>query len=160
MSESGASEQRLVLLNAVLRVAAKHPSLLTPAAFKELVEVISKHIPIAGLSAIVPDGEGHQRIYVDVSSPIGPRKLGFGHRIPTLPHIQESIYQNARPYICDDARVGSDIAQLAAEVGFLSYTVVPIKTAEGDRVAGGLAWLFREVGAAARRPVDLPIAGG
>lgn len=160
MSENGASEQRLVLLNAVLRVAAKHPSLLTPPAFKELVGVVSKHLPIAGLSAFVPDGEGHQRIYVDVSTPTGPSPLGFGARIPMLPHIMENIYQNARPYICDDARAGSDLAQIAASVGFLSFAVVPIKSAEAERAAGGLAWLFREVGEASRTPMDLLVAVG
>ena len=160
MNESGASHEHLIVLNAALRVAAKHPSLLAPAAFKELVQVISRHLPIAGLIALVPDGDEYQRIYVDVSSPTAMPPLGSGSRIPMLPHFVESIYKQGRPYTCDDARVGSELAQLAAAVGFLSFVVVPIKSAESERAAGGLAWLFREVGEASRAPIDLLVAVG
>jgi signal transduction histidine kinase len=160
MNESGASQQHLLVVNAALRVAAKHPSLLTPVAFKELAQVLAEHIPAAGLIALVPDGEGFQRIYVDVIAPTAPSPIGSGSRIPQQPFMTESIYRDGRPYICDDTRTGSEISQLAAALGFLSFVVVPVKSANAEHAAAGLSWLFREVGEASRAPVDLLVAVG
>ena len=68
----------------------------------------------AGLIALVPDGEGFQRIYVDVLAPTAPSPMGSGSRIPQLPFMTESIYRDGRPYVCDDTRTGSELSRLAA----------------------------------------------
>lgn len=155
MNAGETSEKRLVVLNAALRVAAKHASLLAPAAFQELVQVLSQHLSLAGLAALVPDGEGYQRIYVEVSEPKSQSPLGSGSRIPQMPFVTENIYQHGRPYVCDDTRDGSEVSRIAASVGFLSYVMVPIKGPSSDRPVAGLAWLFREIGEASRAPLDL-----
>lgn len=155
MNEKDASVQRLVVLNAALRVVAKHPSLLTPIAFKELVEALSPHILFAGLVALVPDGEGHQRIYVDITDPIAPPLIGSGSRIEQMAVIDESIYGEGRPYVCNDTREGNDVHRMAAAAGFLSYVLFPIKSLDGTQTVGELAWLFRELGAASHAPLDL-----
>lgn len=160
MKENGASQEHLVVLNAALRVAAKHPSLLAPAAFRELAQVLSEHIPAAGLIALVPDGEGFQRIYVDFIEPTAPSPIGSGSRIPQLHFITENIYRDGVPYVCDDTRNGSEVSRLAATIGFLSFVVVPVKAEGADRAAAGLSWLFREVGEASRAPIDLLVAIG
>ncbi len=160
MSETGASERQLVVVNAALRVAARHPSMLSAAAFKELVNVLSQHLPFAGLVALVPDGDGFQRIYVDVSDALTPPPIGSGSRIPQTARIDESIYVEGRPYVCTDTREGNEVNRIAAASGFLSYVLVPIKSADGTRTLGELAWLFREVGEAARAPLDMLLAIG
>jgi signal transduction histidine kinase len=158
MTETGASEQHFVVLNAALRVAAKHPSLLAPAAFAELVQTLSRYLPIGGLCTLVPENEEYQRIYVDVSDRRGQSSIGFGSRIPILPHYTSEIYGQGKPYICDNAHNGTGLARLAAEVGFGSFIVVPIKTPDNERISGGLAWLFREIGEASKAPMDLLVA--
>ncbi|MBK9265442.1 MAG: PAS domain-containing protein [Polyangiaceae bacterium] len=158
MSSSGASDQHLVVLNAALRVAARHPSLLAPVAFKELFDALSSHLPIAGLVALIPDGEGYQRIYVDMSDKLSPSPIGSGSRIPQMAVIDESIYIEGRPFVCNDTRVGNEVHRIAAASGFLSYVLVPIKSADGKRTVGELAYLFREVGEALRAPLELLVA--
>jgi len=158
MSEGVGTEQHFVVLNAALRVAAKHPSLLAPAAFTEFVQSISKHLPIVGLVTLVPEDDSHQRIYVGVSDARAAGPFGFGSRIPILSHYSTTIYGEGKPYICDDARAGSELARLAAEVGIGSFVVVPIKAPDSNRLAGGLTWLFREIGEASRAPLDLLLA--
>ncbi len=160
MNDKEASVERLVVLNAALRVMAKHPSLLTPVAFKELVETLSQHIPFAGLVALVPDGEGYQRIYVDITDPISPPLIGSGSRIQQMAVIDESIYVEGRSYVCDDTREGNEVHRMAAAAGFLSYVLLPIKSADGERTVGELAWLFRDLGAASKAPLDLLLAIG
>lgn len=155
MSDGGNTDQHLAVLNAALRVAAKHPSLLAPAAFAEFVQAISKFLPIMGLVTLVPEDDSHQRIFVQVSSSRTNFPYGFGSRIPILSHYTTTIYGEGKPYICDDARGGSELARLAADVGIGSFVVVPIKAPDSDRPAGSLTWLFREIGDASRAPLDL-----
>lgn len=148
-------DQHLPILNAVLRIAAIHSSLLAPMAFRELAQVLSQFVPSVGLVALVPEGDAHLRIYVDVTNNLGPSPLGFGSRIPLLPHVDEIVLRQGRPFVCDDSAHGSDLSRVASKVGFHSHVIVPIKVASLSRAAGGLAWLFRDVGEASRAPLDL-----
>lgn len=155
MKDGVVESRHLHVLNAVLRVAATHSSLLAPAAFRELAQVLSQHVPSVGLVALVPEGDAHLRIYVNVTNDLRPSPFGFGSRVPLLPHVAEIVLQQGRPFVCDDSAHGSEIARLTSKVGFQSHIIVPIKAAKSARVAGGLAWLFSDVGGASQAPLDL-----
>ncbi|MDI1483130.1 ATP-binding protein [Polyangium sp. y55x31] len=146
---------KLVVLNAVLRVAARHPSLLAPAAFEDLSRALAAHIEFASVAVLMPDDEGYQRFYTDNADPNLPGTVRFGARIPFDPSFYQRIYVEVRPYICDDTRLGNEIERSVGEVGYRSYVAVPVRSPDGKRVLASFSVTFAEPGAARHAPVDI-----
>ncbi|MDI1449132.1 ATP-binding protein [Polyangium sp. 6x1] len=146
---------KLVVLNAVLRVAARHPSLLAPAAFQDLSRALAAHITFASVAVLLPDDEGHQRFHTDNADPNLPGNVRFGARIPFDPSFYQRIYVEVRPYICDDTRLGNDIERSVGEVGYRSYVAVPVRSPDGKRALATVSMTFAEPGAASRAPIDI-----
>jgi len=73
--------------------------------------------------------------------------------LPVLPHTDEIVYQRGEPYLCDDTRMGSNVEQMIAHAGYLSYALVPMKGPDG--VFGDLLLVFTDAGAARAAPQAL-----
>ncbi len=146
---------KLVVLNAVLRVAARHPSLLAPAAFDDLLRTLAAHLPFAGVAVLLPDDEGHQRLYTDTADPNLPGVVRFGARVPFDPSFYQRVYVEVRPYVCDDTRLGNDIERSIGDAGYRSYVAVPIRSPGGMSVIGTLVMSFTQPGVAGSAPIEL-----
>ncbi|MRG93317.1 ATP-binding protein [Polyangium spumosum] len=146
---------KLVVLNAVLRVAARHPSLLAPVAFEELRRALAAHIPFASLVVLLPDDDAHQRFYTDTDNPKLPRDIRFGGRIPSDPAFCQRVYVEVRPFVCDDASLGNAMDRAGFEAGYRSYVGVPVRSSGDARVFAALVMSFPQPGEAGRAPIDL-----
>jgi len=148
-------ELRLRVMNAALRVAARHPSLLSRAAFDELVRVVSPHVPFKAMGVLVPEGEDYQRIFVDVLSHDTPPLLRFGARIESDKDNRRRIYVEGQPVVCDDTRTGSRYDRAAAEAGLLSYVALPVRDPESERVVAQLVVVYSQPFEARLAPLPL-----
>jgi signal transduction histidine kinase/ActR/RegA family two-component response regulator len=148
-------ERRLAVTNAALRVAARHPSLLSRAAFNELVKALSELIPFALMGVLLPDDEEHQRIYTDADAPSLASLPRFGTRLPFDPVIRQRVYVEGKPYLCDDCREGNPSQRALAEAGYGSIVVLPVKAPGAERVVAEMVFIYREPGEASRAPMPL-----
>src|SRR6185437_16455865 len=96
---------RLATLDAVLRVAARHPNLLDEEAFEELVRAMAGPVGRGRISVLVPDGSLWFRVYA-VSAGSVP-SLGFGERVPGVEPDWSTLVVEGRPKYCDDMREGN-----------------------------------------------------
>jgi PAS domain S-box-containing protein len=162
------NDSRLDALNAVLRVAARHPNLFDAEAFAELNAAIGKAIPSDRTTVLVPDGELSLRVY-GVSQP-NANVVGFGSRVPGVADSWRALFVEHEPQICDDMREGNEFERSVAQSGILSYAAFPCRLtgprprtmrARGEpassepRTIALLVLSFLEVGAARRVPVAL-----
>jgi len=146
---------KLVVLNAVLRVAARHPSLLAPAAFDDLTRALASHLAFASVAVLLPDDQGYQRVYTDTANPNLPGSVRFGARVPLDPGIHRRVYVEVRPYICDDTRLGNEIERAVGEAGYRSYVAVPVRSRDGKRALANFVISFAEPGAASQAPLEI-----
>jgi PAS domain S-box-containing protein len=145
-------EKRALVINAVLRIALRHPNLLQRQAFQELVDAVGRVVPVAQIALSLPDGLGAERVYAISPGP-GEAILPYGGRYPMAPDIQKRVYGDALPYYCNDTRLGDDRSQMAAKAGYLSYVIFPARS--GGTVRGGLIAGFRTLEGAAEAPAAL-----
>ncbi len=146
--------RRLEVVNAVLALAVRYPNLLLREPLEELAAIIRKHVPFARFAVLTPEGDQHPIYALSASSaePVGP----FGTRVPKSRELIERVYLEGGQLICDDTRVGTPIERDTAAVGYLSYVILPARSAGPKReVLAELAFAFKEVGAARRADLEL-----
>jgi signal transduction histidine kinase/ActR/RegA family two-component response regulator len=155
VSSSGETA-RLSALNAVLKVFVRHTNLLQPQPFEELADAVAEIIPFHRMAVLVPEGPDHRRVYALLRGTA--HSVAFGGRVPAIPAVVRRVYVEQLPFFLDDTREGLDLERAAAEVGALSYVVLPVRSGEGkgaSRVIAELVLTFPEVGGARRAPVAL-----
>jgi PAS domain S-box-containing protein len=156
-------------LEAVLRVAARHPNLLDREAFEEVAEALAGLTGRGRITVLVPEGPASLRIYaMSTPSPV----LGFGARVPSVPSDWHTVFVEGLPLYCDDMREGNEITR-SARGSDLSYVGFPCRVTRGrpktlrrhgegftdatpdaTRVVALLLISYPEVGAARRVPAD------
>ena len=117
--------QRLLVQNAVLRIALRHHILLQRKVFDEIAEVLGRCSSMRAMGLIVRDGPEHVRIYA--VSKDGPGSAPMGARIPFTPHLVQNVHVEGRTVFCDDTREGSGPERMLAQSGFLSYVDLPVR---------------------------------
>ena len=115
-------------LNAVLRVASRHPSVLHEEAFDELAAVIGEAVRFDRLGIMVPDGPLSLRLHA--LSPRLSDSLSFGERTPGEAHVWQAIFEEQRPHFEDDMARGTEIVRAAARGTIRSFGAFPIRVAE------------------------------
>src|SRR6185437_6203336 len=158
---------RLATLDAVLRIAARHPNLLDEEAFEELVQGMAGPVGRGQISVLVPDGPRWFRVYAVSAGPT--HALGFGERVPGVEPDWTTLLVEGRPTYCDDLRAGNAVERRAAQGGLLSYVAFPCRvngprpramrrgegTAEAPRAVAILVLSYPDVGEARHVPADL-----
>lgn len=144
--------KRLQILNAVLRVAVAHASLLQHDSFEALANAIREHLPVERVLLVVPDTPGYRRVYAIARE--ARRERLFGLRVPAVPTITRTVFTEARPHIVDDTRVGEGAERIGADNGILSFVALPLKVRD-EPVLAEIVFGFAEVGVARRAPIDV-----
>ncbi len=155
-------------IKAVLRVAARHPSLLDEEAFDDLAAAFTPLLAGGRLTLMVPDGPKALRVYaISRGTPTGAA-LGFGQRVEGQEPNWSVLFKERRAVVCDDMRLG-DAVERAAAGPFLSYVALPCRVSgqmpqamrarlqgarEGERTAAVLAVSFTGAGEARRAPIE------
>jgi PAS domain S-box-containing protein len=142
---------QLAAVNAVLGLSARHATLLSPGAFRELCEVVSSVVPVARMSVVLIEGPEHGRLYVAAGGeapvvPVGTRFSGTGpewHRVTV----------SGEPYLCHDTRRGRGLDPAFAAAGLLSYVTMPIRDEGEGRTVAELFVFFARPGMAAEAPL-------
>jgi PAS domain S-box-containing protein len=122
------ADTKLQALNAVLRVAARHPSVLHEEAFDELVAVIAEHAAFDRIGIMVPDGPLSLRMYAVWPRLAGP--LSFGERTPGEPHVWHTLFEEQRAHFEDDMLRGTEVVRAAARGIVRSFGAFPIRVTE------------------------------
>ena len=121
-------DAKLHALNAVLRVASRHPSVFQEDAFEELAAVIGELVTFDRIGVLVPDGPLSLRLHA--LYPRGPASLRFGDRAPAAPHLWRAVFEEQRPHIEDDMARGDDVMRAAARGSTRSLGAFPIRVTE------------------------------
>ncbi|WP_437979345.1 ATP-binding protein [Sorangium sp. So ce295] len=178
MHAEPASERvgRLVALNAVLTVVARHSNLLLPRPFEELAGAVGRFAAFQLFAVVFPEPEGGLRAY-SVFRSDALAAAPFGARLPAPAALFRRVFAEGEPFSCDDARAGNALAQMGASEGCLSYVALPVRatppgaepghpaarSAPAGAGAGGfgcpiiaaLVVGYGEAGAAASAPIPL-----
>ena len=136
---------------AVLRVAARHDSLLARPAFEELAQALSSHVDFSRMAVVVHEGE-HHRLYA-VSRGEDQTVVPFGARFRV--DVDRTRALPGEPHFCDDTRLGAEIERATAAAGHLSYVSLPIWSRSRGEVVAQLVFAFRETFAARAAPLPL-----
>lgn len=146
--------RELAVINAVLRVAAWHPSPLQPDAFEQIAAAIAQEVPFSQIGVILYDGPEHYRLYSlsPGRSPVVP----FGSRLESNRAVRPLVSAGIT-YRCDDTRLGEPIERLAAEAGYLSYLILPMPAtrSRSREILGGLIFAFPDTEGARSAPARL-----
>ena len=146
----------LATINAVLRVAARHTSLLQREAWDAVADALAPVIPFgargvglfhpgtAGGLAALARGGGAASIVPPGGTFLGSAAL-------------DAALERGLSYRCDDMRLGSELERRAAEAGVRSYLALPIRRpgAPPGRLVGELVFGFSEVAGADLVPARL-----
>jgi PAS domain S-box-containing protein len=172
MSESHA---RLIALNAVLTVVARHSNLLQPMPFEELADAIERVSPFRLMAVVLPEATDHSRLYA-ISRGSSLPFSSFGARFPAIEAPFRRVFGEGRAFRCDDTRAGDELEKIAASEGFLSYLALPVRGAPprtdrasfvpaprgealgdagGRNVVAALLLGYGEVDAASAAPIEL-----
>jgi PAS domain S-box-containing protein len=112
-------------VDAVLRVAARHPHLLEEEAFAGLAHAIRDLAPGGRLTVLVPDGPMWFRIYATSAEPTD--RIGFGSRIPGVEPFWGQLFVDGEPIVCEDLRSGNEVDRAHASAATLSYVGLPCR---------------------------------
>ncbi len=155
---------RLRALLSVMEVVARHPDILRADVFEELTDALVEHVELERIAVLIPDGPGYRRLY---ALSHGGLPFPFGVRLPARLPLADVVVRGEEPYFCDDTREGQLGEQMAAQLGVLSFVVLPIRSsglirgADGTvrpsprRVVAMLVVTFTEVGASRKAPLDI-----
>ncbi len=153
---------RLKLLegeNAALRVCTRHESILVPAAFEELVEVLRKFAPIDFAGITMPDRPLFFRTLV-LSSRTSETVLPYRVSLPSVPELYQTLIEQGSPYFVRELSSSSAIDQLAASLGARSYAIYPIRLGPETQPFAVLSLGFEAAFADKTFPPELGIAIG
>ncbi|MCC6555893.1 MAG: response regulator [Polyangiaceae bacterium] len=172
MSERESNEARLRALNAVLRVAAAHPSLLNPSAFEELADALGQFVQFRAVGLLIPEAGAAPRLYgvsrgqatlvapgrAPGGAPAAPSPGApppFGARFSVSDEDYARVFEAGEVLRCDDTLAGNERERERAERGVRSYLALPARARRapedgpGDGgVAAALLVAFSEPGAA------------
>ena len=119
------TETLLEIENAVLRIVARNETVLEPAVFEELLDVVRRVTPVAlGLIGI-PDGDAAFRALV-LSAGMSESVVPYRASIPATSGVVDTIMRRGEAFFIPNLSGGSNIDLLAAELGVRSYAAVPI----------------------------------
>ncbi|WP_104982732.1 hybrid sensor histidine kinase/response regulator [Sorangium cellulosum] len=130
MHAAPASERygRLVALNAVLTVVARHSNLLLPRPFEELAGAVGRYAPFQLFSLVFPEPEGELRAYA-VFHGDTLASAPFGVLLPAPAPLFRRVFGEGRAFSCDDTRAGDALARMGPAEGCLSYVAIPVRAA-------------------------------
>lgn len=150
-------DTRLTALNAVLRVAVRHPNLLQPKAFEELADTIGEFVRFRIMAVLLPEAGDQNRLYATSRGASLPF-ASFGARMTASEEFQAKVFGAGEVHRCDDTRAGGELERAAAAAGLLSYIAIPVPGAGGRRdVVATLIFAHGEAGAASTAHADLLI---
>jgi PAS domain S-box-containing protein len=148
------TDSRLSALNAVLRVAVRHPNLLQPNAFEELAEAFAGFVRFQVMTVVLPETADQTRLHALSRGP-SPPFASFGARLTASDGFRAEVFGAGKVYRCDDTGAGTSLERAAAASGLLSYLAVPVR-GSGDRgVIAALVFAHDDAGGAAAAPADL-----
>jgi len=165
---------RLAALNAVLKVAVRHPNLLHPRAFGELAEALGRFVSFRAIGVLVPEDGSTVRLYASARMLELP-STAFGMRIPATDRFVREVFGAGAILRRDDVREAGEVGRVVAAAGIASHISLPVRGAAieplladagadvaprrgGQPTSGVVAALlfgFGEVGAASAAPADL-----
>lgn len=163
---------RLVALNAVLTVIARHSNLLLPRPFEELAATVGRFAPFQLFAVLIPEAEGELRAYT-VSRAETFTAAPFSARLPAPAPLVRRVFGEGQAFFCDDTRVGDALEGMGAAAGCLSYVALPVRcapplldpgqaaarpgpgSAASGLVIAALVVGYGEASAAAGAPIDL-----
>ncbi|AUX23755.1 two-component hybrid sensor and regulator [Sorangium cellulosum] len=130
MHAAPASERygRLVALNAVLTVIARHSNLLLPRPFEELAATVGRFAPSQLFSVLIPEAEGELRAYAVCRSDT-LSAAPFGARLPAPAPLVRRVFGEGQAFSCDDTRAGDALDGMGAAAGCFSYLALPVRSA-------------------------------
>lgn len=112
-------------LDSVLRVVARHTSMLQEDAFEELSAALSAALPFARMSVLVPDGPLSLRVFA--RSPRREGGIPFGSRLPCDTGIFRGILIEQKPLTVGDLLLATDAERSLASDDVRSYVLLPIR---------------------------------
>ncbi|HTN88520.1 MAG TPA: hybrid sensor histidine kinase/response regulator, partial [Sorangium sp.] len=127
MHDAPASERssRLVALNAVLTVVARHSNLLLPRPLEELAGAVGRFAPFQLFAVLFPEPEGELRAYA-VFRADTLAAAPFGARLPAPAALFRRVFSEGKAFSCDDTRAGDALDKMGAAEGCLSYVALPV----------------------------------
>ncbi|WP_438021539.1 ATP-binding protein [Sorangium sp. So ce315] len=130
MLDAPASERscRLVALNAVLTVVARHSNLLLPRPFDELAGAVCRFAPFHLLAVLLPEPEAELLAYA-VFRGETLSAAPFGARIPAPAALFRRVFGEEKAFSCESTRAGDALEGMGAAEGCLSYVALPVRSA-------------------------------
>ncbi|WP_437292347.1 hybrid sensor histidine kinase/response regulator [Sorangium sp. So ce406] len=175
MLDAPASERsrRLVALNAVLTVVARHSNLLLPRPFEELAGAVCRFAPFHLLAVVFPEPEGALLAYATFRGET-LSAAPFAARLPAPAALFRRVFGEGKTFSCESTRAGDALDKMGAAEGCLSYVALPVRSAPpgaepgqpaarssspasagGGPVIAALVLGYAEAAAAAAAPVAL-----
>ncbi|WP_437738848.1 hybrid sensor histidine kinase/response regulator [Sorangium sp. So ce1335] len=153
MLDAPASERscRLVALNAVLTVVARHSNLLLPRPFEELAGSVCRFAPFHVLAVLFPEPEGELLAYAAFRGET-LSAAPFGARMPAPAALFRRVFGEGKAFSCESTRAGDALDGMGAAEGCLSYVALPVRSAPPGADPGASV--------AARAPGSAGVTGG
>ncbi|WP_437595365.1 ATP-binding protein [Sorangium sp. So ce590] len=168
MHDAPASERyrRLVALNAVLTVVARHSNLLLPRPFEELADAVGRFAAFQVLAMLFPEPEGELRAYAAFRGDT-LAAAPFSALVPAPVALFRRVFGEGKTFSCVDTRAGDALEGMGASAGCLSYVALPVRAAppggeasarsgpSGGPVIAALVLGYADAAAAAAAPIEL-----
>ncbi|WP_437933201.1 hybrid sensor histidine kinase/response regulator [Sorangium sp. So ce341] len=169
MHDAPASERsrRLVALNAVLTVVARHSNLLLPRPFEELADAVGRFAAFQLFALLFPEPEGELRAHAVIRGET-LAAAPFGALLPAPAALFRRVFGEGKAFTCDDTRAGDALFGLGPTEGCLAYVAFPVRAAPpgaegapragssgGGPVVAALVLGYADAAAAAAAPVEL-----
>ncbi|WP_437642566.1 hybrid sensor histidine kinase/response regulator [Sorangium sp. So ce854] len=154
MLDVPASERscRLVALNAVLTVVARHSNLLLPRPFDELAGAVGRFAPFHLLAVLFPEPEAGLLAYA-VFRGETLSAAPFGARIPAPATLFRRVFGEEKAFSCESTRAGDALERMGAAEGCLSYVALPVRSAPPGAGTGAAGARSQAAAGAAGGPV-------
>ncbi|WP_437720042.1 hybrid sensor histidine kinase/response regulator [Sorangium sp. So ce861] len=168
MHDAPASERsrRLVALNAVLTVVARHSNLLLPRPFEELADAVGRFAAFQLFAVLFPEPEGALRAHAVIRGDT-LAAAPFGALVPAPAALFRRVFGEGKAFSCDDTRAGDALEGLGPAEGCLAYVAFPVRAAppgagaaprassSGGGPVAALVLGYADAAAAAAAPAEL-----
>lgn len=147
------AETLLEIENAVLRIVARHESVLEPKVFEEVLAVLRAFAPVA--LGIIGIADGNSAFRALVQSHGMSRAIPYRTRHEATPEMVGTLMEKGQPIFVSDLSAGTPVDSLADELGVRSYVAVPIFPSGGGKPFASLSLSFAEEGKERSVPLEV-----